>query len=284
MIISEVLTKARQCLNQSKINSANLDAEIILMKTLNRSKEYLYSYPQKALTKKQEKQFWQHIKLRSKHLPTAYITNEKEFYNLTFFVNQSVLIPRPETELLVETVIKIAKNKYSKKISIADIGTGSGAIAISLKKNLPDSIVIATDKSQKALAVAKKNAKRHKTKINFALGNLICPLGNKKINILVANLPYLPEPKNQKKSLQTKGLNHEPQEALYSGLDGLDTYKSIIQLLHQSKNQPDYIIFEHGINQSIKIKRYILKLFPKAKITSHKDLAGINRYLIWEQK
>ena len=249
MIIKQALLKATQKLKQAKIeprqkrgetphpmwcgvDSSALDADILLSFVLKKSKEFLYTYPEKKLTKNQLAKFNQLINRRLKREPVAYLINRKEFYGLDFYVDKNVLIPRPLTESLVEQVIKEVGNK---KATIADIGTGSGCIAIALKKHLPQATIYATDISPAALKVAKKNAKKHRVKIKFLKGDLLKPflpsrkatrpgrVAFKKIDIIIANLPYLI--KNQIKN----ELKYEPKTALLGG----DKY--IKELLRQVK-------------------------------------------------
>jgi len=212
-----------------------LDAEVLLSHTLNKPKSFLYTYPEKKLTQAQVRKYKSLISRRAKHEPVAYITGHKEFYGLDFYVNQHTLIPRPETEALVE---KIIKNKDIH--SIADIGTGSGCIAIALAKNNPKLNIYAIDISSKALTVARKNAKAHKVKnITFKQGNLLEPIKNIKLDAIVANLPYLSE-KVYKKNYQH--LKYEPKQALYAGKDGLDYYKKLLKQINKLKHKPQLYI------------------------------------------
>ncbi|MFH1226121.1 MAG: HemK/PrmC family methyltransferase, partial [bacterium] len=142
MNIKKILKQAAEKLKAAKIDSAFLDADILLAFTLKKPKEFLYSYPEKKLTKNQLAKFNQLINRRAKREPVAYLINRKEFYGLDFYVDKNVLIPRPLTETLVEEIIKKVKNK---KVVIADIGTGSGCIAITLKKHLPQATIYAID-------------------------------------------------------------------------------------------------------------------------------------------
>lgn len=239
MTIKQALKQAAQKLAAAGIDSSALDADILLSFVLKKPKEFLYTYPEKILTKNQLTRFNQLINRRAKHEPVAYLTQHKEFFGLDFYVDKNVLIPRPLTESLVEQVIKEVGNK---KVVIADIGTGSGCIAIALKKHLPQATIYATDISAAALLVAKKNARKHRVKIKFLQGNLLEPLKNKKIDIIVANLPYLN--KNQIKN----ELTFEPKIALLGGK------KYIKELLRQAKKlkyQPKKIFLE--TKRSIKI-------------------------------
>jgi release factor glutamine methyltransferase len=170
-IISHYSTKLKKT-----SSSPILDIELLLTKILKKPKEYLFEYPEKNLTNSQLKKFKKLFNKRAKGEPVAYLLSHKEFYNLDFKVNKNVLIPRPETEILVEEVlIYIKKNKTHL---IFEIGVGSGAIIISLAKQIKKTEFFATDISLKALNIAKQNAKFHKTKIKFFKGDLLEPIQN----------------------------------------------------------------------------------------------------------
>lgn len=279
MKIQNALQTAKNKLQTAKIKSAALDAQILLAYVLKKNKEFLFTYPQKKLTASQFKNFNQLIKKRSTGLPVAYLINHQEFFKLDFYVNRNVLIPRPETELLVEQALKIcAKNKIK---NIADIGSGSGAIIISLAKNLGvDKNYSATDICKKALKVARINAQTHQVKINFLPGDLLMPLKNKKLDLIIANLPYLDiKHKNLLKSSETMGLKFEPQKALYAGNLGLDSYIEFFEQIKKFKLKPKYILIEIGDRQANDLKKIIKKLMPHTTISTIKDLCGLNRVL-----
>jgi release factor glutamine methyltransferase len=264
--------KAIKQLLNNKITSARLDAEVLLSFVLNKPKEFLYTYPDHKLTKSQQTKFTNLIKKRTNGVPVAYLTGQKEFYGRSFIVNKDVLIPRPETELIIDTIKQVNK-KTKKQIIIADIGTGSGCIAITLAKELPNTKIIATDISTKALKVAKKNASKHKvlSKISFHQGNLLEPIKDKKIDILIANLPYL-DPK-----WQTNSIKHEPSLALYAKEKGLKLYRELLEQISQQKHQPKIILFEIDPRQKDSIKKVIKKILPLAEISFTKDLAKKDR-------
>jgi len=244
MTIEQVLSEATVKLEKKKIPSADLDAEVLLSHVLKKPREYLFTHSDKPLSTYQLKNLRTLISSRLRHEPVAYLTGHKEFYGLDFIVNKKVLIPRPETESLVETVIKQVKRNTKNetpKTVIADIGTGSGCIAVALKKNLPQIKVIATDKSATALKVARRNAKKHQVKIQFKQGNLLEPVKNLKIDIIVANLPYL---KDNLDYPDRKVIKYEPALALKGGPDGLKIYRQFYQQLQQLKNKPKLVYLE----------------------------------------
>jgi release factor glutamine methyltransferase len=250
---------------------------------LDKPKELLYSHPETKLTKQQLLEFQNLIARRSQGEPVAYLQKTKEFYGLNFFVDKRVLIPRPETELLVEEVLKIIQSKNYKPKTVADIGTGSGCIIISLAKNVAASrkrqavSFHATDISKPALAVAKLNAKKHKVKIKFYHGDLFKPLKNKKIDIITANLPYLD---NYYKSSKNPGLKFEPKTALEGYQQGLAVYEKLFRQMAGLKPKPKIIICEFGPTQAKKMEKLIKKYLPQYRIIIKKDLAKLNRMAI----
>jgi len=290
MNIKKTLIQATQQLKSTQPKSAPLDAEILLAHALGKTKEYLYTHPDHKLTTSQQKKFNSYINRRKKHEPIAYITGHKEFFGLDFLVDKNVLIPRPESELLVEETLKTcrgAKSCASGKHTIIDIGTGSSCIAISLAKHLPKAKIIATDSSKPALHVAKKNAHRHKTasRIKFLHGNLLEPLSQRTgarfcAQIVIANLPYGWHAWKNNTSAETKGLAFEPPTSLFTEEHGLKLYRQLLEQIQKLKNQPKYILLEHDPRQTTELKKMIKKHLPKSKIKSKKDLAGKNRVVI----
>jgi len=271
MTIDQALIWANKKL-KSKSKTSCLDAEVLLSFVLKKQKEYIYTYPEKKLTKLQENKFKNLINSRIKGKPVAYLTKNKEFYGFNFYIDNRVLVPRPETEILVDEIISIAK----PKMTIADIGTGSGCIAIALAKHLPKNKITATDISKNALKIAKKNANRNSVKIDFFAGDLLSPIKNKKIDIIAANLPY-----GSKKIWKGReSIKFEPAIALYAKNYGIEIYENFFHQLTKLKYKPKYIVIEIDSSQPAKLKKIITKIFPKAKIIIKKDLAGLNRILI----
>ena len=265
----------------------DFDLELILAHSLNKTREFILTHPEKAITKKQETTIKKNIARRIKGEPIAYITGCKEFYGLDFVVNKNTLVPRPETELLVEEILKLNLKNHI----IADIGTGSGNIIISIAKILASmdqepgaTKYFGIDISKEALKIARLNAKKHNLdkKIKFFHGNLLEPIiKNSKFKIqnskliILANLPYLDiDWKNLLKSSETKGLKFEPYIALYAGKDGLDAYRKLADQLKplSEKTRDNITVFcEIGYLQTAGMR----KIFSFAKnIKFMKDLAG----------
>ena len=273
MTIKQILQSAKKKLRSQKAKTTTpaLDAEVLLGYVIKRSKEFLYTHPERKLTPKQQKKYQSLINRRYAGEPVAYLTNHKEFFGLDFFVDKRVLVPRPETELLVEEmIVEIRKQKSeNRKIVIVDIGTGSGCIAISLAKHLPDAEIIATDISRDALMVAKKNADKHQVKVKFIQGDLLNPLRYQDVDIIAANLPYL----------QRTDLKFEPKKALIGGRFGLEVYQELFEQITEFQKNPQLIICEINDQFATQIQDLAKRLFPAAEIEIKKDLAGLNRII-----
>ncbi len=269
MIITEALRWAKNKL--SNIDSPQLDAEVLLSFVLKKNKTFLYTYPEKKLSKPQTDKFKILIKQRAKNIPSAYLTKQKEFFGLNFYVDKRVLIPRPETEIIVEQASELIK-KYKLK-SLADIGTGSGCIAITLKKLFPKLKVLASDISLPALAVAKKNARLNKVRIQFKKGDLLTPYKHLKIDILVANLPYL----SQEIYNSAKTIKHEPKTALFAKKQGLEYIENTIKQIVKLNIRAKFLLLEIDPSQSKKLKKKLNKLNYQVTIT--KDLQKLDRTL-----
>ena len=226
-------------------DSARLDAEVLLAYALNCDITHLIAWPEKALDAQQVQIFNELIEKRRLGTPVAYLTGRKEFWSLDLKVTPATLIPRPDTELLVEFVL----DKFSdqKHLQLADLGTGSGAIAIAIASERPDWKITATDISADALATAKENAVTHKiTNIEFIQSNWFNQIGQHRFDLILSNPPYIAE---QDPHLSQGDVRFEPQNALISGKTGMDDIEVITA---QAKNylKPDgWLIIEHGFDQ-----------------------------------
>lgn len=284
MTIKEALELATKKIQFKNFPDARYDAEIILSWTMKKNIEFFYTYPEKQLTKNQIIKFKKAMERRLTGEPIAYILKNKNFFGLDFYVDKNVLIPRPETEQIVELSLDLVK-KYPKIKTIADIGCGSGVIITALAKNLKNKKLLATEISKQAIYVAKKNFKIHKVKIDLRHGNLLNPIKNEKIDLLVANLPYVKTTLKLNKP-ETLGLKFEPKRALFAGTDGLDYFKKFFKQLTKLKNQPKFIILEIGDDQTDKIRSLIKKTLPKVSIEIFRDLNKKNRFIQiqWREK
>jgi release factor glutamine methyltransferase len=224
MTIKDALIFGNKKLHDKKIVDPAESARILLGYSIKKSPEFLYSYPEKILTKAQQKTYFNLIDQRGRGLPIAYLIQQKNFFGLTFFVSPAVLIPRPETEILVEEALTIIK-KNPQIQTIADIGCGSGAIICAIAKKTKNKKLLATEISLAAISVAKKNFKKNKAEVKLFRGDLLKPLYDKKPDLICANLPYLD------KKTYTQKLKFEPKKALYSDQTGLAVYEKFIKQL-----------------------------------------------------
>jgi release factor glutamine methyltransferase len=272
--LKQTLARAREILASGKIEDLELESEILLRHVLGINRIELYQRPDLELSPAAEEKFWSVIRRRLNNEPTAYITGHKEFYGLDFDVNPSVLIPRPETELLAERAIDTINNRYFS-IS-ADIGTGCGAVAISLAVNLPQVKIYATDISPDALKVALQNCRKHgvEDRITLISGDLLEPLPEP-VDLIVANLPYVR--KSGLPGINTG--NFEPLIALDGGQDGLEQIRRLITQLRESKklHPAGVLLMEIGQGQSNTIIALLRQNFPLADIEVFQDLGGIER-------
>ena len=295
MNIKKFLSYAVKKLNSGKIEFPHLEAELLLSNVLNKRREFILINPEHKLNILQIAAYRLSIAKRLKGFPLAYIVKEKEFYGYNFFVNKNVLIPRPETELMIDEGLKILYDiKKKKQISIIDIGTGSGCILISIvnrllnyKLQIKNYKFFASDISKKALSVARKNAKLHKVDkmIKFYKGDLLMPIIKENLEIrncnliILANLPYLTP--SQVKNFST--IRHEPKSALIAGADGLKYYRILfrqIKKLIEINKTPLHLLCEIDPGQVDKIKKLALSLLPEFKLKIKKDLRGLNRLVI----
>ena len=212
------------------------------------------------------------LKKLEKGKPVQYIVGNVDFYDINLLVNKNVLIPRFETEYLVEKTINYAKN-LKEPLDILDIGTGSGAIAITLAKHL-NSKVIATDISEKALEIAQKNAKRNNTQITFKQSDILKNVKGK-FDIIISNPPYI----SKDETIDPLVKNNEPSLALYADNKGLYFYEEILKNIKPYLKEKSIIAFEIGMTQSKDITKITQKYLPKAKIITEKDLTGKDRYI-----
>ena len=320
MNIQQTLKKSTDKLKQKNISSANLDAEVLLLEVLNRckcdsenlDKSWLYIHNDYKLNKDEEKLFNNFISQRLKYKPVAYIINRKEFYGYDFYVNKNVLIPRPETELIVDEVLKIFTGVHSsecknaipnsayrlkselqnKKFTLLDIGTGSGCIIISIlnkliknKKNKFIRNAFANDISKKATGVAKINAKKYNLnqKIKFINGDLEKAISEKIFSnsnqiIITANLPYIKN--DDYKTLRPNVKNYEPTIALKAGEDGLDYIKKLVDLISKIQlklNKNVRLFLEADSDQISKITAILSRKFTNPNIKIIKDLRNKKR-------
>ena len=273
--IAEALDTAIKQLHSS--DTAKLDSEILLLQVLNKTaippltKTWLLTWPEKLLTAEQIEQYNHYLDLRESGMPIAYITSTKDFWTFSLEVNSHTLIPRPETELLVESTLE--KISSTEETHILDLGTGSGAIALAIASERPQSQVLATDISHDALAIAEKNARSLKlTNINFLQSHwfdaIITNSDIEKFDIIVSNPPYIAE---DDPLLEENVRKFEPTQALISNDKGLNDIKQIIKNSVHYLKPGGWLFFEHGHTQANEVQT-LLKTHSFNKITTINDL------------
>lgn len=253
----------QQALAASAINPR--EARLLLAAATGFSEASVLAHPEIELDFPVQSSFLQMAARRAAGEPVAYILGRKEFYSIELAVNPAVLIPRPETELLVELALK------KEFASVVDLGTGSGAIALALKKHRPASKVVAVEASAAALVVAKRNATRHNLEIDFRHGRWFEPLASERFDLIVSNPPYvaLGDP-------HLRDLAYEPQSALLAGQDGLDAIREIARGAPARLQSGGTLMVEHGAGQDSAV-RELFRAAGLEQATTWPDLAGIPR-------
>lgn len=281
MTISELIKKGIIELKNGNIEEPKLKARLLMQYVLNKSRQYVIVNDREELDNIKEKQYLEEIKILKKGVPIEHITHQKEFMKLSFFVDKNVLIPRQDTEILVEEVINIAKKNNAKKI--LDLCTGSGAIAVSLAKYLPQAEITAIDISNEALKIAKKNAISNnvENQITFISSDMFTNLNEEKFDIIVSNPPYIKT--NVIKNLDIH-VQNEPYIALDGGKDGLDFYKKIINESYQYLKYNGYLCLEIGFDQKIDVIELIENTESFTGTYSKKDLFDNDRIIVTRLK
>ena len=276
MTIKEVLNKGMIMLKSNKVESPKLKARLLLQYILKKPRQYLIVYDNQQITKKEQWEYFVNIEKISQGIPLQHITHSQEFMKMDFYVNENVLIPRPDTEILVEEVIKIASKMQAPKI--LDLCTGSGAIGISIAKNLKNSTVYAVDISKEALEIAQKNANRLEAKnIQFIKSDLFENINKMKFDIIVSNPPYI---KNEDIQYLSNEVKKEPMLALNGGIDGLDFYRKIAKEAIDYLKFESYLCFEIGYDQKIDVIEILENEKQYTNIYSKKDLYGNDRIVV----
>ena len=266
--IQTTLSTATELLSNSS-DSASLDAEVLLCHVLNKARSHLRAWPEKELKTVEHNQLLQLLKQRQQGVPIAYITGKKEFWSRDFKVSPAVLIPRPDTELLIELVLKLISDK--PQAHLIDLGTGSGAIAITLAAERPDTKVIATDLSNTALNIAKENASAHHIKnIQFIQSNWFDKITSCDFDLVISNPPYIA---HNDPHLSQGDIRFEPDSALIAKDQGLEDIQKISNHARNYLKPGGTLLVEHGYNQQIAVQA-IFNSFAYSNITTHTDLSG----------
>ena len=276
MNIKQALEEAKNILKSNNFEDSNIIAKELLSYVLKKDKVYLTINLDSDLTDIEYVEFTKYIEQIIDRKPLQYITQKQEFMGMEFFMNENVLIPQPDTEILVETVLDICKRYGKQSLRILDLCTGSGAIAISLSKIL-NTQVFASDVSTKALKVAEKNNVMNNTKVEFIESNLFEKINGEKFDIIVSNPPYI---KNEEIKSLSKQVQNEPYIALAGGEDGLDFYRKIIDEAYKYINKNGYLCLEIGYDQ----KEDLIKLIKQNENYEYenciKDLSNNDRCII----
>jgi len=276
--VLEALRQARRLLPPVS-DEPELEAELLLRHCLGVDRASLYRLLTAELSEEEQLRFRELVRRRLIHEPTAYIIGRKEFFSLDFEVTPEAIIPRPETELLVELAIEVAQeNPSAQALHIADVGTGCGAIAVALAIALPEAKIAAVDSSAGALELAKRNARRHSVerRIRFISGDLLKTL-NERVNVIVANLPYVTTA--DWKALPPEIREHEPRLALDGGEDGLRVIERLLQQAPGRLTPSGVLLAEIGHNQGRAAKAAARTVFAQAAVKIVPDLAGRDRVL-----
>lgn len=275
--IRDVLAGAVERLSAAGCDTPRLDAEVLLAQAVGQERTWLYLHVSDPLDEDQLNQFETLLRRREGRESVAYLLGHKEFFGLEFEVNPHVLIPRPETELLVETAIELAI--INEKFTIVDVGTGSGCIAVALAKHLPAASVTAIDASPEALRLARLNAERHDARITFLSGDLLEPV-SEPVDLIVSNPPYVSRAELAA-AMPEVGI-YEPRLALDGGEDGLDVVQRLLPQAGEKLKPGGTLLVEIGSTQGTAVRQLAQIHFPRAVIQIKKDLAGLDRLLVVE--
>jgi release factor glutamine methyltransferase len=282
--IKNLLKIAVQRLAAAGCDTPGLDAEVLLAYTLDKDRVWLYTHPLKTLNKKRLDKFYHLLHRREQREPVAYLTGQKAFFALDFQVNPHVLIPRPETELLVETTIQLVNQQTRSPypLLIADVGTGSGCIAIALAKNIAEASFFAVDASPAALQVARQNAARYGVapRIHFVEGDLLQPLA-RSFDLIVSNPPYVSHSELSATSPEVR--RYEPKLALAGGQDGLEIIRQLLPQAKEKLKPGGSLLVEIGATQGPAATHLAKRHFPEANVHIKKDLAKRDRLLVVEK-
>ena len=271
--IGGLLTEAVEWLQRADLSSstAHLDAEVLMAHVLNQPRSYLYTWPEKCVTQEQRRAFWHYVEQRVEGQPIAYLTGSKEFWGLDLTVTPDVLIPRPDTELIVELALT---RTLPDNAVVADLGTGSGAIALALASERPTWEVYGVDQSSAALQVASGNAALHRLhNVTFLAGHWCEPLSKIRPHMIVTNPPYI---RQNDVHLQQGDVRFEPVTALASGENGLDDIRQIVVTAKQRLLIGGWLLIEHGFDQSEHVV-HLLNTQGYQGISVEQDLTGHDR-------
>lgn len=273
MTLKEIQIEGFNKLKELNIEEPMLKSRLLLSYIIKRPKEYLITHLDEKLTNNEIEEFRNNIEKLKQRIPLSYVLHSKEFMKLNFYVDNNVLIPRADTEILVEEILKYK----GRKKKILDLCTGSGAIAISLAKYMPDSEITGTDISEKAIKIAIENAKRNKVNVHFLKSNLYNNLPDGLWDVIISNPPYIKS--DMIKKLQTE-VRYEPTIALDGGKDGLDFYRKIIECAPKHLENYGMLALEIGFDQADEVINILQMHKCYKNIELKKDLSGNDRVIL----
>jgi release factor glutamine methyltransferase len=271
MDIRTALQQGCRLLEDGGVSAPRLTAEVLLAHALSRERPYLYSHPEDELDGQAWLHYGRYLHERLRGTPTQYITHCQEFFGREFLVTDAVFIPRPETEHVVETAVRLAP----PDARIVDVGCGSGAIAATLDLELKDAFVCATDISLAALAVARENARRLNARVAFVACDLASAIADHSLDLVVSNPPYIPI--EEQPGLPREVRDHEPSTALFAGPGGLDVYARLVPEAARLLRPGGAIVFELGYRQVDAVRAMLGARWTEVEVVS--DLAGLPRVL-----
>ncbi len=273
MLLKQALDEAIARLTAAEVGSPRMNAEVLLMFTLGCDRAYLYAHPERGLSPDEQARYEAVIAERATHKPSQYITGHQEFWGLDFIVSSAVLIPRPETEHVVETVLEVAKEFLRPRI--VDVGTGSGCIAIALGKELPRAEIEGVDISTEAIEIARANAVRLECeRVQFRVNDLLAGFLDAAYDFVVSNPPYVGEDEPDKVQRQVR--EYEPKTAVFAGPKGLDVYRRLIPQAHTVVKPGGWLVVEIGFSIEEQV-RTLLAGWSEVQVTA--DLQGIPRVI-----
>jgi len=278
--LKDALTSAVDRLSSAHVGSPRMNAELLLMFTLGSDRAYLFAHPERELTTEEQARYQESLEQRTRGVPAQYITGHQEFWGMDFIVTPAVLIPRPETEHVIETVLEMVKKNNRGRTSaprpvrIVDVGTGSGCIAVALAKEFPQSEIHATDISAAALEVAHVNAARHQfeDRIHFHQADLLQGLDPGTFDFVVSNPPYVGESEEDEVQLEVR--KFEPRNAVFAGPTGLEVIERLIPQAHATLMPGGWLVIEISGTIADGVKR-LLAEWRQVQIAN--DLQGIPR-------
>ncbi|MEX1252980.1 MAG: peptide chain release factor N(5)-glutamine methyltransferase [Dehalococcoidia bacterium] len=291
MTIAEAVRRAEARLRDAGIDDARLEAEVLLCHTLGVSRESLFARLHEPV--REPARYDLVIQRRLEHEPSAYIVGHREFYGLELACTPDALVPRPETELLVEhaiewlgrsrpaLVLSDGEGTRDPRLIVVDVGTGNGAIAVALAANARQARVVGIDPSRAALRLARRNAKSYRVgeQVAFVQGELLAPLRGP-VDVIVANLPYIPTSLYEK--LPPEIRDHEPKGALHAGRRGTALIEALLTQATAHLRPRGLLLAEHAWNQGRRLREAARESFPAARIETKRDLAGRERMLVVE--